>query len=50
MGKSAFHGSVSVNVRRRAVDWLDGNIESKINDLADIAGEYYGDASARNYF
>lgn len=35
-------------VRRRPVDWLDNNIDRNINELADIAGDYYGDAAAQH--
>ena len=35
-------------VRRRPVDWLDNNIEKNLNDLTDIAGDYYGDAAAQH--
>lgn len=35
-------------VHRRPVDWLDSNIEKNIGTLADIAGDYYGDASAQH--
>ena len=35
-------------IRRRPVDWLDTNIDKNLNELADIAGDYYGDASAQH--
>lgn len=36
------------SIRRRPVDWLDTNIDKNLNELADIAGDYYGDASAQH--
>lgn len=35
-------------IRRRPVDWLDTNIDKNLNELADIAGDYYGDASSQH--
>lgn len=35
-------------IRRRPVDWLDNNIEQQIQELADIAADYYGDNAARD--
>lgn len=35
-------------IRRRPVDWLDKNIETQIQGLADVAGDYYGDKAAEN--
>lgn len=34
-------------INRRPVDFLDGTIDSCISELADIAGEYYGDKAMK---
>lgn len=34
-------------IRRRPVDWLDKNVDNNIQDLADIAADYYGDQAAQ---
>ena len=35
-------------IKRSPLDWLDKPIERNINELADIAGEYHGDAALKD--
>lgn len=34
-------------IRRRSIDWLDKNVDNNIQNLADIAADYYGDQAAQ---
>ena len=34
-------------IHRRPIDWLDKNVDNNIQDLADIAADYYGDQAAQ---
>lgn len=38
----------SGDINRHAVNWLDINIKNDIDNLADIAGEYFGDKSMQH--
>lgn len=39
---------VGMNVKRKPLPWLDPQIVGNIDDLADVAGEYYGDRALRS--
>lgn len=45
--RSRVFDEYDVDIKRSALPWLDPPITRNINDLADISGEFYGDAALK---
>jgi hypothetical protein len=40
----------NLDIQRTALDWLDGHIKAGVNSLAELVGEFYGDAAAASIY